>query len=111
VTPESIKDIRSQLGLTQQAFADLLGVTFATINRWENGKAKPQRDRIERIRALAREQSSPAPAETAQQLALPPRLDFEGSPQAIKLVVDACRLQKKLQELFKNLLLRHFSKK
>lgn len=93
MNPESIKDVRSQMGLTQQAFAELLGVTFATINRWENGKAKPQRDRIERIRALSRVHSSPPPSETAPQAVLPPRLDFEGSPQAIKLVVDACRLQ------------------
>jgi SNF2 family DNA or RNA helicase len=90
---ESIKDLRQQLGLSQQAFADRLGVTFATVNRWENGKAKPQKDRIERIRSLIRGQDSPSAEAPIQQWLLPTRLDFEGNPQAIKLVVDACRLQ------------------
>ena len=93
MTQETIKDLRLQLGLTQQAFAEFLGVTFATVNRWENGKAKPQKDRIERIKALFREREAPSEPAPAQQWLIPPRLDFEGKPQAIKLVVDACRLQ------------------
>jgi DNA-binding transcriptional regulator YiaG len=50
MTSEDIKDLRTQLGMSQQAFAASLGVSFATVNRWENGKAKPQKDRIERMR-------------------------------------------------------------
>ncbi len=38
-----IKEIRRQANLSQQEFADQLGVTFATINRWENAKAKPNK--------------------------------------------------------------------
>jgi transcriptional regulator with XRE-family HTH domain len=33
-----VKDVRSQLGLSQEELAHELGVSFATINRWENGK-------------------------------------------------------------------------
>jgi len=29
------------LGLTQQTLADRLGVSFATVNRWENTQTKP----------------------------------------------------------------------
>ncbi|TQE99929.1 MAG: helix-turn-helix transcriptional regulator [Spiribacter salinus] len=29
------------MGLTQEKLAAKLGVTFASVNRWENGKAKP----------------------------------------------------------------------
>jgi DNA-binding transcriptional regulator YiaG len=29
--------------LTQEDFAHLIGVTFSTINRWENGKSAPNR--------------------------------------------------------------------
>jgi putative transcriptional regulator len=36
-----IKELRSTLGLTQEQFAAKVGVTFSTVNRWENGKGKP----------------------------------------------------------------------
>ena len=36
-----IKDIRQQCYLSQQAFADEIGVSFTTVNRWESGKYKP----------------------------------------------------------------------
>ncbi len=36
-----IKELRSKLGLTQEQFAAKVGVTFSTVNRWENGKGKP----------------------------------------------------------------------
>ena len=90
--PEQIRVVRNQLGMSQEAFAAALGVSFATVNRWENGKAKPQKDRIERIKALVNESSS-AVAEPARVPSLPIRLDFEGDADAVKLVVDAHRLQ------------------
>lgn len=36
-----IKKIRLAVGMSQQQFADHMGVTFATINRWENGRSYP----------------------------------------------------------------------
>ena len=36
-----IRRLRDLTGLTQEKFAAKLGVTFPTINRWENGRAKP----------------------------------------------------------------------
>lgn len=38
---ESIKLIRQKSFLSQEAFAKELGVSFATVNRWESGKTKP----------------------------------------------------------------------
>ena len=38
---EKIKQIRQQHFLSQEAFAKELGVSFATVNRWESGKSKP----------------------------------------------------------------------
>ena len=35
---ELTKELRDKLILTQQEFAKLLGVSFASVNRWENGK-------------------------------------------------------------------------
>lgn len=36
-----VKVLRRRLGLTQEQFAHRLGVTFASVNRWENGQVKP----------------------------------------------------------------------
>lgn len=38
---EDIKKIRRMALLTQEDFAKEIGVSYATINRWETGKAKP----------------------------------------------------------------------
>lgn len=40
---ELIKEVRKQLGLSQEDIARELGVSFATINRWENAKTMPFR--------------------------------------------------------------------
>ena len=82
-----------KLGYSQQELASLLGVSFATVNRWENGKAKPQKDRIDRLRTLLDEKAFPDHAYPVETPFLIPRLDFEGDPEALKLVVDAYRLQ------------------
>jgi len=36
-----IKNLRAKLGLTQEQFAAEVGVTFSTVNRWENDKGRP----------------------------------------------------------------------
>jgi transcriptional regulator with XRE-family HTH domain len=41
--PERVKEIRRQLALSQEDLARELGVSFATVNRWENGKSRPSR--------------------------------------------------------------------
>ena len=89
---EQIRTIRSQLAMSQQAFAAALGVSFATVNRWENGKAKPQKDRIDRIKALLHGESTEVEVPLYLPV-MPVRLDFEGDADAVKLVVDAHRLQ------------------
>lgn len=38
---EAIKELRKKLILTQAEFAELLGVSFQSINRWERGKHEP----------------------------------------------------------------------
>jgi putative transcriptional regulator len=40
-TPEEIKNIRLKMMMTQTEFAELLGISFASVNRYENGKSKP----------------------------------------------------------------------
>ena len=41
--PETVKGVRQQLGLSQEELAHALGVSFATVNRWENGKTAPSK--------------------------------------------------------------------
>jgi putative transcriptional regulator len=38
-----IRELRQNLNMTQENFAHEIGVTFATVNRWENGKTQPNK--------------------------------------------------------------------
>ena len=38
---KNIKKLREKMLLTQEEFGNLLGVSFETVNRWENGKHVP----------------------------------------------------------------------
>jgi len=40
---EFVKQVRTQLNMSQTEFAAALSVSFATINRWENGHVKPSK--------------------------------------------------------------------
>lgn len=50
--PEVIKTLRRSLGMTQVKFAKALGVSFATVNRWERGHCVPLSDRLGFLRSL-----------------------------------------------------------
>lgn len=41
MTKEEIKDLRKELGITQQELADRLGLTVDTIRSWESGYRNP----------------------------------------------------------------------
>ena len=51
-TPSMIKKLRTRMGLTQEQFAAKVGVSFATVNRWEASKAKPSRLAMNRLAEL-----------------------------------------------------------
>lgn len=38
---KDIKRLRKKLFLSQEDFANKLGISYATVNRWETGKSKP----------------------------------------------------------------------
>ncbi len=50
-----IGELRTTLGLTQEQFAARIGVTFSTVNRWENGKGTPSPLAMLRIEELQNE--------------------------------------------------------
>ncbi|MBO5050270.1 MAG: DUF3990 domain-containing protein [Oscillospiraceae bacterium] len=54
-----IKSIRDYLGLSQADFAEKLGVNFATVNRWENGRAIPTKLAQAKLYDYCKEQSVP----------------------------------------------------
>jgi DNA-binding transcriptional regulator YiaG len=52
----SVRHIRDNIfGLSQVAFAEIAGVSQATVSRWENGELEPNRDDMERIHSAARD--------------------------------------------------------
>lgn len=53
--PDALRRLRASLSLTQEQLAERIGVSFATVNRWEGGAAKPQRAAAEAIAVLLRE--------------------------------------------------------
>ena len=50
-----IKELRSKMTLSQVEFAQLLGDSFASVNRWETGKHEPTIKIKRKIKALMRE--------------------------------------------------------
>ena len=38
-----VKALREQLSMSQEDLSKALGVSFATVNRWENGKTQPSK--------------------------------------------------------------------
>jgi len=52
--PRLVRALRERTGLTQEKFAAKLGVTFPTINRWENGRSKPSPLALKQIADLLR---------------------------------------------------------
>ena len=54
---ELVKDVRKQLGLSQEELAHALGVSFATVNRWENGKTMPSKLARRQFEQLCKEKN------------------------------------------------------
>jgi putative transcriptional regulator len=53
--PALIKELRRRLRLTQEQFAQKVGVTYSTVNRWENGNRMPQPFLVRRLLELKEE--------------------------------------------------------
>ena len=59
IMQDLIKKIRSHMNMNQTEFAELLNVTFATVNRWENGRALPNKLAQDKIYDLCKEYEVP----------------------------------------------------
>ncbi|MGQ0536805.1 MAG: helicase-related protein [Methanobacteriota archaeon] len=98
---DRIKRLRGKLGLTQERFAERMGVSFASVNRWENGQTRPSGLAWQRI--LRAEQLGGPPGDDGPQiLATPttsgvepghvPPLDFTARGVAVRVVAEGERL-------------------
>lgn len=61
VQPEAgklVRELRQLTNLTQEQFAAEIGVTYGTINRWENGHMQPSRLALKQIKAVLIEMAS-----------------------------------------------------
>ena len=88
--PRRIKDLRERLGFTQMQMAERVGVSFATVNRWENRHSRPTRLAWRGIVDL--ETEIRASARPAARAAASPPLDFGANPKAVAAVTAAARL-------------------
>ena len=52
---DKVKYVRNQLNLSQEKLASLLGVSFATVNRWETGHSMPIYKTQQSFNALCKE--------------------------------------------------------
>jgi superfamily II DNA or RNA helicase len=102
-TGRRIRRLRGSLGLTQIQFAELMGVSFASVNRWENGQSHPSPLAWQRILAaeehgldaLLRQASGRGPSGTdggKSQTDVTPNFDFSARPEMVRAVAEAERL-------------------
>jgi DNA-binding transcriptional regulator YiaG len=50
-----VRQLRERLKMTQESLAETLGVSFATVNRWENGWTAPSKLALLQIDLLCKE--------------------------------------------------------
>lgn len=89
-----IRKIRARLGLSQAALAKALGVSFPTVNRWENGRSRPSQLSWSQILKLAGELDAERAAEPEPPpyADAPPALDFTAPSDVVKALVEGERL-------------------
>ena len=90
--PDRIKRLRGSLGLTQQALADRLGVSFATVNRWENAQSKPSQLSWNQLRQLELGGTEESPPSGREEKKPPPTPDFTADPDVVKVLAEGERL-------------------
>ena len=98
-----VRELRGRLGLTQAQFAELMGVSFASVNRWENGQSRPSPLAWQRV--LAAEEhgldallrrpggaGNSRPDDRAARANAALNLDFSADPEIVRTVAEAERL-------------------
>ena len=93
--PGRVKSVRDLKGLTQAQLAELIGVSFASVNRWENGQSRPNslswRRILEIESSIAGDDGNALPI-VDEGLSTPQDLDFSANPDAVWTLAEAHRL-------------------
>ena len=87
-----VRSVRGRLDMTQTQFAARIGVSFATVNRWENRQTTPTRLAWRQILDL---EAATAPADEARAPSAggaPAVLDFTTAPDVVAAVAESHRL-------------------
>jgi len=104
VTPadyeERIKRIRERFGLTQKELAESIGVSFATVNRWENKQSKPsplswaQIQNVYEKKSVLQKKDRTEHDKHIEQSAqsITSIIDFTSSHETVRVVVEGERL-------------------
>ena len=90
-----IKNSRDVRGLTQAQFADLIGVSYASVNRWENGQSRPNNLAWRRVTELEKQSEKERKGIQVvpdEDLTPVPRMDFSADPNIVSAVAEAHRL-------------------
>ncbi len=94
--PQRIKDVREISELTQMQFAQRIGVSFATVNRWENRRTRPNQLAWNRILEIEESLDASMISEKSPSYLPPssvtPSLNFAADPEAVAALVEAHRL-------------------
>jgi putative transcriptional regulator len=61
MTPTEIKALRQKLGHTQQALADIIGVSVRTLQKWEQGERQCRGAALKVLNGMRRDQCSQKP--------------------------------------------------
>ena len=93
--PQRIRDIREVRGLTQAKFAELVGVSYATVNRWENRQSRPNNlawARILQLKSTVDDHGAPDLFTADSASPAVHGLDFSADPDAVSAVAETHRL-------------------
>ena len=91
---QRIKKTRQVAGLTQAQIAKLIGVSYASVNRWENGQSRPNSLAWRRIMdlELSLQEDSIAESNPDPYVGLSRTPEFSASPAVVSAIAEAHRL-------------------
>ena len=93
---QRVKNARELRGETQAQFAEIIGVSYATVNRWENGQSRPNNLSWQRIIELERSsrEGGMEGSEAISNQGHPTTayLDFSADPTVVSALAEAHRL-------------------